>query len=317
MKYIQVIIKQLILFMIVSLLFLFIIFMPRDVTMTTGEGGMFLSAEYHYSFEQHMDNILEFFRYLSQVEELPELVSGQAFMETVTNTIQKSMIIVLPSLLLAFFLGIAKGIYDYKSERKKSWFLGKGTTWIFLSIPDIFVIIFIQLSLLILYDHGLFFHVDIYGSDKIDNYIVCILFLMIYPLFYISNVTYMSLKDEERMDYIRTAMAKGTKEMRILYIHVLKNCWGKILTHTNTITLYVLSNLFIVERLTDFRGAGMKFFEAIAPATSFHPTSANFSINFVATFVYATFFTVVIFLSNLISKLFKAYLSPSEMEGRQ
>lgn len=316
MSVINTILKQLLLFILTSMFFIFIIFMPRDVEYEVGQGGMFLGAEYNYSFDKHMENIKGFFTYITESEELGEIRAGEPLMVTVFKTIKKSMLIVFPALIIAFFLGIAKGIYDFKSERKKTQFLGKGSTWFFLSVPDLFLIIFIQLSLMVLYDHGLFFHVDLYGSDTIDNFIVCTLFLAIYPLFYIANITYLSLKDEDGMDYIRTAKAKGTKELRILYVHVLKNCWGRILTHTNTITLYVLSNLFIVEKLTNFRGAGFEFFQSIAPSTQFF-VGMDFGISYVAAFAYATFFTLVIFISNLISKLFKVYLSPTGVEGRQ
>lgn len=153
-------------------------------------------------------------------------------------------------------------------------------------------------------------HIKIYGSDSIDNYLICILFLSIYPFFYVANITYTSFKEEESNDYIRTAKSKGIHTFKILYIHILKNCMPTILSHTNTVILYILSNLFIVERLTDFRGAAFYFWESVRYSPMF-AVGQQFAFFPVDTIGFIFYFTIIIFFANTISNIVTGWTSPN------
>ncbi|RDI39148.1 ABC transporter permease subunit [Falsibacillus pallidus] len=313
MNYLSKVVIQIVLWAFSTFLFISILFLPVNTNFKAGESGEFQSAEYNYSFKHHVENMKFFISYIKENKGLGEESPGRSYMSVIGDKVKKSSFLILPALFLGFVLGIIKGILDFQWSNKKLNFLGKGTTWLFLSIPDIFFIIMIQIGLMFLYHKGLFIHVDLFGSDKVENYVMCILFLAIYPIFYIANITNASLQDEMGNDYIRTAKSKGTGSFRILYIHILKNAMAIILSHANTVTLYVLSNLFIVEKLTDFKGAGYGLFQAVFHGSSFR-IGLNVGIDGISAVGYTIFFTLIILFTNILAQIGKTHLSPHNVE---
>jgi oligopeptide transport system permease protein len=259
------IVKSIFTWMIASLIIVLIILMPRDVEYDATDSGVYQGAQYVYSVEKHFQALKQFFIFVKNNPSLGDFNQYQTVSEVLAISLQKSSMIMIPALIFGFILGLLKGFGDYRLSSGKLNLVGKGSTWFFLSIPDFFIVISIQLGLMYLYDKGLFFYVDVFGSDKPDNIIMGIIYLMIYPIFYIAKIVSISFEAEERKDYIRTAKSKGTSYNRILYKHVLWNCWVTILTNLSTISLFVLSNLFIVEKFMGYKGAGSYFFNVITP----------------------------------------------------
>lgn len=311
---IRSIVYQAILWLITIFLFLSLLFLPRTTSYQTGAGGMYTGAEYNYSFEQHMVQFEEFFQYIKDNKGLGTVYNGYSLTTNIWRTFQKSMLIAIPALLLGFFLGVAKGIFDFRIRSRRGKLFGVSMTRFFLSIPDLFLIIALQLLIMEGYEAGILPHIVVYGSDQISVVLLDILFLAIYPLFYIANITYFSIRDEQGMDYIRTAFSKGTSSFKVLYRHVLKNCFVKILSHTNTITLYTLSNLFIVEFLTNYRGAAFFFYETVT-SPEFFRVGMNIKIQLYPAAGYIILFTAVIFLAKVLSEIARGMVSPLERRG--
>ncbi|RLQ93199.1 ABC transporter permease subunit [Falsibacillus albus] len=309
MVYIRKLVVQLLLWLVTTCLFLSILFLPADTSYKTGRGHQFAGASYHYTLKKHVENVENFFAYIKDQKGLGRINGEETMWSYISERVVKSMLLVIPALLFGYLLGVAKGVFDFRMKHMRLSFLGEGSTWLMLSLPDLFLIICIQLGLMFLYSKGLFFHVDLFGSDKMDNYVMGIIFLAIYPVFYIANVTNASLQDEQGQDYIRTAKAKGISSLRLLYVHIMKNSASRILAHANTITLYVLSNLFIVEKLTDFRGAAYYLFNALDRGANFY-IGAQHGIDVVPAAGYTIFFTLMIFGSNAISQVFKIMITP-------
>jgi oligopeptide transport system permease protein len=290
--------------MIASFFIIVIILVPRDVVYKSTEEGVFLGANYDYSLDAHIESVKLFFIELAETRSLGSYNDYYSIENILKESVQKSFVIVIPALFLGFILGLFKGIMDYRISDKRWSLLGKGSTWFFLSIPDFFIVISLQLGLMYLYDLGLFPYVDVFGSDKPDNLIMAIIYLMIYPLFYIAKVVSTSFEEEERKDYIRTAKSKGTSYNKILYKHVLWNCWVKILSNLTTVTLFMLSNLFIIEKFMGYNGAGNYFFNAITPGALVIVDGdrdlglANMGIAFTMVF---TFFMLVVHLISHIA----------------
>jgi oligopeptide transport system permease protein len=298
------IIKSVITWLIASLFIILIILMPRDVTYDATEAGVFQDAKYVYSFEKHMQSFKDFFIFVKEHKSLGHYNSYYTIEDILIESIPKSFTIVLLALLIGFALGLFKGIFDYRLAISKWTLFGKGSTWFFLSIPDFFIVISLQLGLMFFYDIGLFPYVDVFGSDKPDNFIMAIVYLMIYPLFYIAKVVSTCFEAEERKDYIRTAKSKGVSYTKILYLHVLWNCWITILTNLSTISLYMLSNLFIIEKFMGYKGAGYYFFSAVTPGAMVYVGGGrelglvNMAIAFTLIF---TFFILIVHIISHIS----------------
>jgi oligopeptide transport system permease protein len=311
---IRAIMKEGLLWLVVTLLFLTLLFLPRTADYTTGQGDIFVNATYNYSLEEHIQQFKNFFQYIKANEGLGTVYNGHSLSQHIGRTFGKSLIILIPALLLGFFLGIAKGVFDYRLRNRRGSLFGVSTTRFFLSIPDLLLIIVTQILLMTLYEWGVLPHIRVFGSENVSVVILCIIFLMIYPLFYIANITFFSIRDEQGMDYIRTALSKGTSSFAVLYRHVLRNCYVKILSHTNTITLYTLSNLFIVEFLTSYRGAAVFFYETVRTPTMFG-VGMRFDIALYPAAGYIILFTTIIFISNMISQIGRVMLSPLERNG--
>ncbi|WP_409272209.1 ABC transporter permease subunit [Neobacillus sp. SCS-31] len=304
--------KQVAMWVLVMTLFLALLFLPRDIIYQEGRAGKFLGAKYEYSLEKHIDQFKEFFAYIKKNKGLGDVMEGHSRVESIRHTFIKSMKIAIPALFIGLFGGVAKGVLDYRIRNKKTNIFGETLTRFFLSIPDLFLIIMIQIGVMTAYSWGLLPYMRVYGSDTMSTTILGIIYLSIYPVFYIANITFLSIRDEQAMDYIKTAFSKGTSSLRVLYTHVLKNCYPKILSHTNTITLYTLSNLFIVEFLTNYRGAAYFFYQSVASPFIFAVGQEQYPINIYSAAGYIFLFTTVIFVSKLVSQIGKSLLYPLE-----
>jgi oligopeptide transport system permease protein len=308
---VNLVVRQGILWIVATILFLTLLFLPRTTVYTEGRGGSFESARYEYSLKDHVQQFKDFYTYIKVNKGLGEVMDGHSATVHVVRTFTKSMKIALPALAIGLFAGIAKGVFDYRFRNKKTRFLGEPTTRVFLSIPDLFLIIMIQIAIMTAYEWGIMPYMKVYGSDSMSVLFLNIFFLSIYPIFYIANITYSSIRDEQGRDYIVTAFSKGTPSLKVLYSHVLKNCYPKILSHTNTITLYTLSNLFIVEYLTNYRGAALFFYETVASPAMIGIGQQN-PINLFGAAGYIILFTGVIFLAKLAAGIGKNMVSPLE-----
>lgn len=311
--FLKVVSKQLALWCITTMLLLIIIFIPRDVIYETSKYGDVQKIIYDYSVEQHISNMKQFVLFLQKNHGLGVYSDGDTVENHVLKTSGRSLLIIIPAIFIGFFLGVIKGVFDYFTKNKRIG-VGSGMTWFMLSVPDLFFMIGIQLLLMFLYDVGLLPHIDLYGHEKLENIIVCILFLAIYPLFLIANITYVSLVEEETKDYIRTAKSKGISRYKTIVLHMLKNALQKINVNSNTMTLYVLSNLFIVEFLTNYRGAAYYFYKAIAAPQRF-VEGTNFHMNTNSAVGFVLVFTLIILLSNLFFLLLSHFVSPKGKEA--
>ena len=291
---------------------LLLLLVPMDTVFEEGRGGAFMGAAYDYQIQNHAANIKAFFTYLYETGGLGTDEAGRPIMEQVTSVFFRSMLIFMPAIVIGFFIGIAKGIFDYNVRKTKARLIGQPATIAFLSVPDIAIIIFIQLAVLLLQSYGLV-EIDLFGHDKIDNVLMNILYLSIYPVMFIANITFKTLETEQGLDYIRTARSKGTGELKILYRHMLKNGLPKIMAYSNTMVLYTLSNLFIVEVFTEYRGAAFYMYHSLGSSTTFY-VGALVSPNIISQIGYIFLFTVVILAFNIVSGIARSAISPLEDE---
>ncbi|MFC4410523.1 ABC transporter permease subunit [Chungangia koreensis] len=288
-----------------------IFLMPTSVNYQPSEvRGHFAGATYDYSFEEHWELMKSFGAYLIENKGFGYEENGDSILGFMLEKIGRSVLLIIPAIFISFFFGIMKGIFDYRTRNSLGKLPGKSMTWLSLSVPDMFFVLLIQLTLLFVVYKGWLFHIDLFGSDKLENVLLCILFLSIYPTAYIANITFQSLRDEEGLDYIRTAKSKGLNDFHVFYKHMLKNGFLKILAHANSMVLYLLSNLFIIEFFMEYRGAAYYFKGALGQPNVFMVGQNVSSIDIVYAAGYAFFFTVVILISNVIAEIAKNFVSP-------
>lgn len=304
-------IKQIGLWMIAYTVLLALFLMPTTVSYQSSDiRGYFNGAEYDYSLKEHAESIKAFANYFAENKGFGHEANGDSVLGIITDKAGRSLLLIVPALLISFFIGITKGIFDYRTRTSFGKVPGKGMTWLSLSVPDMFFVLLIQLSIIFVVYKGWLFHIDLFGSDKLENVLLCIVFLSIYPTAYIANVTFQSLRDEEGLDYIRTAKSKGLSEFSIFYKHMLKNGMAKILAHSNSMVLYLLSNLFIIEFFMEYRGAAYYFKGALGKPNVFMVGQPVSGVDVVYAAGYAFFFTVIILITNLVAEMAKRSVSP-------
>jgi oligopeptide transport system permease protein len=295
------ILKSVITWVLASVLIVFIILLPRDVSYISTDAGEFVDIEYEYSLEKHKAQFVSFYTYIIENKSLGIFSHDYTVEEIIIKTVKRSAMTVIPALLLGYFLGILKGIFDHRMAIRKWGVFGKGSTWFFLSLPDFFIVITLQIILMDLFNLGLAPHIDLFGSDDRDNVIMQIVYLTIYPLFYMAAITSSAIEEETGKDYIRTARSKGIREKIIVYRHILANARVKIIRHFNTMVLYLLSNLFIIEKFTDYRGAGYYFLNTVYLGPAFAVGSNRDLAMPAMAIAYTLIFTAFILMVHIIS----------------
>jgi ABC-type dipeptide/oligopeptide/nickel transport system permease component len=83
------------------------------------------------------------------------------------------------------------------------------------------------------------------------------------PLAQITRVTFISLNEIMREEYIRTAYAKGLKYSRTVIVHALKNLAVSVLTTIGVSLRFSISILPVVEYIFAWPGLGRHFLEGI------------------------------------------------------
>ncbi|MGM8214899.1 ABC transporter permease subunit [Bacillaceae bacterium W0354] len=242
----------------------------------------------------YKDRVVDFYSTMIKEKSLGLTIHKESAWETFKYYSNMSLRIVIPSLILSFLIGLWKGIYDFRKFRKRTSIFGHRFTNFFLAVPDFFIILATQVIVIYAIKIGILPYMKLFGNEHPSNYFFAILFLTIYPTFYIAKITTTSLNEEAGNDYIRTAMSKGTPQKRIVNRHMLSNVWLKVSSQLTTMTLYLLSNLFIVEYILMYNGAAYRFYMAIA-----NPRGMDASL----VFVFIIFFTGIVLIAQIISKI--------------
>ena len=181
----------------------------------------------------------------------------------VLNTLGISAGILSISLGVALILGIALGIIAAVSKRKiLSTFivllstLGVSTPSFLLGM--LFWIINIQVhrtfGIKVLPSGG-------FGWDL--HLVMPVLTLAMRPLAQVAQVTYVSLMDIMRNDFIRTAYSKGLRSSLVYMRHALTNALIPILTTLGTSLRFSLASLPVVELFFLWPGVGLTLLQAI------------------------------------------------------
>jgi len=184
---------------------------------------------------------------------------GQLLVDAYT----KSMVLVLLAVGLAAAGGILVGVLAAASRRSRVRAALLTFTTLAVSIPS-----FLLAILLILGGAELNARYGIrlwptfgYGLD--DHLIVPVLVLAARPFAQIANFAYVATEDVLKLDYIRTARAKGLVESVILARHALGNAAVPIIGAVATGLSIALSTLPVVEVFFSWPGLGFALLQAI------------------------------------------------------
>jgi len=213
--------------------------------------------------------------------------------DIIAETLPVSLTVGALSLLLALLIGVPTGILSALKPRSM-W----DASAMFIAVSGVTLPTFLVGALLVLvfcYFLGLLPPARL---DSWESYILPVVTLGTRPAGIIARLVRASLLDEMKMDYVRTARAKGLAEKTILVRHALRNSLLPMITVLGPITASILTGSFITEHFFAISGMAKHFINAVNDRDVF--------LMLGVTLVFATLLIVI----NLIVDLIYPILDP-------
>ncbi len=299
--------KALLMYSVVMILIVLIVFFPRKLDVMLVDGVM--QFGYSFSWGQYYENLKQFTTYVIENKSLGVVNGWLTVEETLKVFLPQSLKVIIAAFFISIFVGLYKGIFDYKQSSRRTNFLGNGTTFIIQAIPDFFLIILMILTIITFFPF-----IPIFSQGEWYSFIIPAIIVSIYPTLYIARITSTQVSNEEGMQYIQVAKSKGLTNRMVLYRHMLRNCYGTILSHCSTVMLLIISNLLMVEYLLGYKGAAYRLFEALSHSTVITVGQRhNFEGELIIGICFC--FLVLVLISRIISELASNYLDPRRNES--
>ncbi|MHB9145773.1 MAG: ABC transporter permease subunit [Symbiobacteriia bacterium] len=174
------------------------------------------------------------------------------------------------ALVLATLIGIAKGLWDFRSMQRRRLPIAPLLTSAVQGMPDFWVVLLLQLFAVWIYKASGWkpFRVAYASEDPVTSMILPLITLSLIPASYVARVTSLALKQVYDKDYIRTARSKGLAEGAVLLKHAFRNALVQILDGMPGVVTVMVSNLLIVEYMYGYPGITEFLRQAIRPPVS-------------------------------------------------
>jgi oligopeptide transport system permease protein len=195
--------------------------------------------------------------------------------------------------LVAILLGIPLGILAAMRQNTGTDYLALGFGTIFASVPT-FVLGFVLIIVFALTLHL----VPTSGWGKPNQYILPVLTLGLNQAALLTRITRASVLDVSRQDFMRTARAKGLRELLLVRRHLLRNALIPIVTVIGPVLAFLIVGSLVVENVFSVPGVGRLLVQGIS--------QRDYSLIMGSTLLYA----VVIALLNLIVDVLYAFIDP-------
>lgn len=165
----------------------------------------------------------------------------------------------LIAVVVSLLIGLAFGIVS--AVKRGSLFDGASMV---LATVGVCVPLFVISVLLLYLFAGVLHWLPTYGLSTWRHYILPVACLSFSPIAYITRMTRSSMLEVMQQDYIRTARAKGVRELAVICKHGLRNAILPVVTYLGTLIANLLTGSFIVERLFAIPGIGKYFVDSIS-----------------------------------------------------
>ncbi len=184
-----------------------------------------------------------------------------------------TMILAFSALLMALVIGIPLGVY---AARKQGTIIDNsivGLSTLGISVPSFFSAMLIAWIFGFLWKEytglsmtGSFWEIDSLGEGKRiawKNLILPTIALGIRPLSVFIQLTRNTMVDILRLDYIRTARAKGLSERAVVWKHALPNAMNPLITSVGGWLSSLLAGAFFTEYIFNWKGLGKITIDAL------------------------------------------------------
>ncbi len=188
--------------------------------------------------------------------------------DLLAETFGRSASLLALSIALATVAGVAAGGMAATHRRSLLSLPTLTLTVIGISIPSFFLALLLQIADIEFFQHtgtGLFpIHgISGYRTNLMPHIVPAALVLAARPLAHITRITFVSLSEVLRQDFIRTARAKGLHPRTVFMEHALRNAGVSILTAVIVSLRFALGSLPVVEIFFTWPGLGVTLLSAI------------------------------------------------------
>lgn len=164
-----------------------------------------------------------------------------------------SLIIFLAALCISIIIGLFITYLTILLPQKLNDVVSKIIS-LLESLPDLFIIIIIQFSVIYYFKQTGTLLFPVAGSSQNNTYLLPIFTLALIPSFMIYRINLHLVNEEWKKPYIDLAKSKGFNKSYIFFSHVLRNVVPSLFSHSKTIVLYLLSSMVIFEKLFNIYG---------------------------------------------------------------
>lgn len=225
-----------------------------------GRTGDYINpAGYVESVKRIVDNLLH-------LNEMTYNVRGtlRPLFPTIFEPFLMSMTLLVGALLLAV---IVSSILTYLTMlmHKKGIEIVKFMIFIFESIPDILIIISLQVLVIFIFKQTGILVFSIASMPGEKAIALPLLTLSILPMVQLYKLMILIFEEELEKQYVEMAKGKGLRNSAILLIHIFRNAGISIFHHSKSILWFMLSNLFVLEYLFNIYGITQFMIEYLTP----------------------------------------------------
>jgi oligopeptide transport system permease protein len=221
-----------------------------------------------------------------------------AWQNRFTATVLLGVIALVIALIIGFPLGLLAAL------KQNSWM---DTASIFFATVGVGVPSFVLGIFLIIFFAGTLGWINIVEIDYWEGWkpwLLPSLVLALPTAAFLARLTRSSVLEVMRMDFVRTARAKGLGERVVVFRHIVKNALIPVITFLGPALAGLTTGSFIIESQFGVTGIGRLFVESIG--------RRDYSMIMGLTIIYASF----IALANLSVDIIYGYLDPRIRLGR-
>lgn len=195
--------------------------------------------------------------------------------------------------LVALCVGVPLGTMAAMRQNTGLDYTALGFGTIFASVPT-FVLGFVLIIVFALTLHW----VPTSGWGKPNQYVLPVLTLGLNQAALLTRITRASVLDVSRQDFMRTARAKGLRELVLVQRHLLKNALIPVVTVLGPILAFLLVGSLVVENIFNVPGIGRLLVQGIS--------QRDYSLIMGSTLLYAFLIAGL----NLIVDILYAFIDP-------
>ena len=183
--------------------------------------------------------------------------------EVVPDVLTRSMGLLGVSLLVSAVFGVLLGVL-IAGKRSGITLAALLASIAGVSVPSFFAALLLQIGVIKLTQitGKSLLPVGGFGWDK--HLILPVLVLAARPLAQITRVTYITVEDILKQDYVRTAYSKGLRSLYVTAVHIIRNAAVPVLTTIGISLRFALSSLPIVEYFFGWQGLGYTLLQSIS-----------------------------------------------------